>query len=271
MKRRPGYTLLEVMLAIAIGLLIVAALYVALDVQFRYMQSGRDAAAEGQLARGLLTRMAADIRLHLGTLQDSGSPAAGGAGAGITTGGAAPAGAATAAPATGSTDAAQSGSATSGTNQFCTAIGGDEFQIVLFQSAVPRYGRLDAEIPTGLSDLRQVAYWLEPGVGLARQETRNVMESSFAMPDEPPDILAAEVLDLRFAYYDASTAAWVATWDGSTGPPLAVEINMTIQPPMESTGLTLRPRIPRSYRMVVAVPAATFPQGAAVGLGGLSP
>ena len=56
MTTRAGYTLLEVLLALAISLLLVAALYMALDVQFRYMQSGQNAVAEGQLARGLLKR-----------------------------------------------------------------------------------------------------------------------------------------------------------------------------------------------------------------------
>src|SRR5262249_10083630 len=67
-RGRPGYTLLEVILAIAIGLLIVAALYVALDVQIRYMHSGRNAVIEGQLARGLLTRITADIKLSMAML-----------------------------------------------------------------------------------------------------------------------------------------------------------------------------------------------------------
>ncbi len=67
-SRRPGYTLLEVILAIAIGLLIVAALYVALDVQIRYMHAGRNAVVEAQLARGLLTRITADIKLSMAML-----------------------------------------------------------------------------------------------------------------------------------------------------------------------------------------------------------
>ena len=71
--RRAGYTLLEVVLAVGIGLLLVAALYVALDVQLRYMQAGRQIVAEAQLARGVLNRIATDIRAQMAMLPTSAS------------------------------------------------------------------------------------------------------------------------------------------------------------------------------------------------------
>ena len=58
MTLRPAYTLLEVLLATAIGVLLLAALYIALDVQFTSAQAGRDTIERTTLARSLLARMA---------------------------------------------------------------------------------------------------------------------------------------------------------------------------------------------------------------------
>ena len=48
---RPGYTLLEVLLASAIGVLLMGALYVAMDVQLRHAQAGRELIEQGTLVR----------------------------------------------------------------------------------------------------------------------------------------------------------------------------------------------------------------------------
>ena len=50
------------------ALVLVAALYVAMDVEFRTMQGGRDVVMGGQLARGLFGRMTADVRESLALL-----------------------------------------------------------------------------------------------------------------------------------------------------------------------------------------------------------
>jgi prepilin-type N-terminal cleavage/methylation domain-containing protein len=249
---RKGYTLLEVMLAIAIGLLLVAALYIALDVQFRHMQTGRNLVAEGQLARGLLNRIAADIRPSLATLpanqnqnQNQNSNAQGqGAGGNQASG-------------QGTTSSEQSTSPTQGT--FNLGILGDDVQITLFVSTLPRFGQDEAEVQTGLSDLRRITYYLVPGQGLARQEVRNVMAGELNPEEEAVDLLGVEVVDLKFRYYDAQMG-WLETWDGTTtGPPLAVEVQMAIAPPAETLRFGGRPREPNYYRMVVAIPGANIP------------
>jgi hypothetical protein len=256
--------LLEVMLAIAISLLLVAALYVALDVQMRYMQSGRNAVAEGQVARGLLARMARDIRLSLAALPKMQNQGQGGAAAGTTNTGTTPA------TGTGATDggdpaAADPAAADVGTTvpgQFNLGIVGDENQLNLFVSTVPRYGWEEAEIQTGLSDLRRISYTLVPGQGLVRQEVRNVTADSMQQDSEAIiDILATEVVDLRFEYYDASTGEWLPVWDGTTtGPPLAVRITLAIQPPAETSALGLSTKPPTLYSRVVEIPGAAIPQ-----------
>ncbi len=241
---RKGYTLLEVMLAIAIGLLLLAALYVAFDVQFRYMQTGRDLAAEGQLARGLLNRIGADIRSSLAALPANQTGQAGATG-----------------------QSAQSGSATSDTEesssqattgQFNLGVLGDDRQITLFASILPRYAQEEADLETGgVSDQRRITYYLVEGQGLARQEVRNVMALELSPEDERVDLLANEVVDLTFRYYDPQQG-WVETWDGTTkGPPLAVEIQIAFQPPAE-TRTGGRPKPLSYYKMVVAIPGGNF-------------
>jgi hypothetical protein len=79
--------------------------------------------------------------------------------------------------------------------------------------------------------------------------------------DVQPVILASEVVDLVFAYCDPSTLQWLPSWDGTTlGPPAAVRITMTIQPPAETSGLGLANRPPTTYTRVVAIPGASIPQ-----------
>jgi hypothetical protein len=232
------------MLAIAIGLVIVAALYVAMDVQFRYMQTGRNAVVEGQLARGILNRVGRDVRLSLAALPSR------------------PTSTTTTTPTTGATvEGTESEQATTATGMgiFNYGLLGDERQITLFVSTLPRFGSMEDDQQTGLCDLRKVTYWVEPGVGLARQEVRNVMAGDFNAEEGPLDLIAPEVVDLQFRYFDPSVGDYVTTWDGSTsGPPLAVEILLTVQ--AQTQNWTGPPRQPTTYRMVVTIPSASIPQ-----------
>src|SRR6266849_5262814 len=58
---RPAFTLLEMLLATFVSVLLMAALYVAMEVQLKHAQSGRDRIEQATLARALLNRIAADI------------------------------------------------------------------------------------------------------------------------------------------------------------------------------------------------------------------
>src|SRR5207244_6987738 len=60
-NNRQGFTLLEVLLSAAIGVLLMAALYVAMQVQLDHAQAGREAVEESLLTRALLRRMSNDI------------------------------------------------------------------------------------------------------------------------------------------------------------------------------------------------------------------
>ncbi len=75
-RRRAGYTLLEVLLASVIAVILLAALYVTLDITLTRLDVGRDAAARNDLSRAVVNRMGSDLTGVLGPLQPtSGGPA----------------------------------------------------------------------------------------------------------------------------------------------------------------------------------------------------
>ena len=65
---RPGFTLLEVLLASVIAVILLAALYVALDVTLLRTDVGREQVAGNDLARAIVNRMTADLTGVLGPM-----------------------------------------------------------------------------------------------------------------------------------------------------------------------------------------------------------
>jgi hypothetical protein len=68
---RPAYTLLEVMLAGSISVLLLGALYVAVDTQVRQTQAARDRIEQATLARNLFARISSDLTPSLGATDPS--------------------------------------------------------------------------------------------------------------------------------------------------------------------------------------------------------
>jgi len=256
--KRPGFTLLEMVLAAAIGALLMLALYAVLDGQLRHVDAGREVMEESTLARAILARIGHDISASLGPLPPA-PPAA--------------------AAASGSTSAtATSGQATAGSSsavQFNLGVQGELDHLVLFVSRVPAelYSRTGAE-PGIVADQRRITYWLVPGAGagtgLARQEVKLVTsDDALATPDaaeEADAIIAEEVKTLEFRYFDGM--AWQESWDGTApgpdgmnpvGPPLAIEIRIGVAPggrrQLTNAIDGLEPTL-KYYRHVVAISAA---------------
>jgi WAS/WASL-interacting protein len=63
---RSGFSLLEMVLALALGMLLLLGVYVAFSTYITYAQAGRDAAAEGALMRNLVMRLTHDITGQVG-------------------------------------------------------------------------------------------------------------------------------------------------------------------------------------------------------------
>jgi prepilin-type N-terminal cleavage/methylation domain-containing protein len=248
--RRRGYTLLEVILALAIGVLLLAALYIALDLQVLTTNTGRAQVQQSTVARQVINRLETDILTNLGPVDpklvpsNSSSGTAGssmsggttttpatttptaGAGAAPTTGATTPASGTTTPTAGG---ASGSGSTTTNYFQFNLGVQGDTDWVALYVD------RLPSELFTGdlaanpdqqvtISSLRRVTYWLSSDTGgsnnLSRQELTGVTSTdgtSQQLPPTQPDsntvTVASNVRNITFEYYDGTT--WQSSWDGT--------------------------------------------------------
>ncbi len=265
--RRAGFTLLEVMLAMSIGVLLLGALYVAVDTQLRSAQAGRDLVEQSKLARTLLSRMAAPIRnaINLPNASRNSYPSVW---SGKSSGSSAQATTTTSSGTTSSTTSSSASPQTT-TNDTVTipyGVLGDSGQISLYVSKVDRADYAvspTGDIPAPTSDTRRITFWLAPD-GLAMQEVK-IITSQDVMNLMPPDVpddgylhMAPEVRSLTFEYFDGST--YQESWDSTTlgadgktpiGPPRAVRITIGLAKPgsTDDSDLTL-------HRHVVAISTA---------------
>ncbi|MBL8822856.1 MAG: prepilin-type N-terminal cleavage/methylation domain-containing protein [Planctomycetia bacterium] len=233
---RHGFTLVEVLAALVLGAILLAAVYSTLDIMMRSIRVGKEAVQSLQVIRGTAIRLQTDIRQNLSLLSTAPSVQ----------------------PAPPPTDP-PTDATTPEPGQFNFCVQGDEYSLTLYGSQTPQFSRLDAETPNSVySDLRTISYYCQPGTGLVRKETLNVLSGS-ADSDEAAqeEILAPEVQEMSFQYFDSSTQSWMTSWDGTTmGPPAAIEIKLMVQMP-EIPGVP--PRSPVRHRLVIAIPAFGSP------------
>ncbi|MCI0680648.1 MAG: prepilin-type N-terminal cleavage/methylation domain-containing protein [Gemmataceae bacterium] len=249
---RNGFTLLEMILALAVGLVLMWALYTMMGTQLAQTQAGRDSVEEATLVRSILARIARDVGGSLGPYDPKQVPS--GSSATSTTTDADSASADTA-PA-----------ATSGPIVFNHGIRYDGSQLILSISRVPSEvlapdtRRLEDTTLPKVSDLRRMIYWIDESKGLAYQEVKRITanDAESTESDEPVKYIP-EVKALTLQFWDG--AAWVADWDSSTpgadgetpiGPPAAIEIvlEMRFRGRLDET----EPAEPRTYRHVINVP-----------------
>jgi prepilin-type N-terminal cleavage/methylation domain-containing protein len=284
-----GFTLLEVLLAMAIGVLLLGAVYVAVDVQVKHAKAGRELVEQSAVARNLLARMTNDVvtavqlsdpgRYRRASGQSGqGGGAGGGGGAGSGTGGTTGGGAGGGMGGGGGGGSGGGGGGGSGGNVSDNTVTvpfgilGDSSTINLYSSHVPLEAFQNApngDAPPTVGDVRRISYWLlgggsDNGGGLARQEVKlsTSQDSTDVLPPNVPNdasyLLAEEVIDLQFEYFDGN--AWQDSWDSTQlgadgvtpiGPPRAVAITITL------TRIGAGPDAPtKSYRHVVAIPSA---------------
>lgn len=243
-RRRSGYTLLEMTLALAIALVILGAVYEFLNRQIALSEVGREIVEESSLARVILDRMASDIVSSLGGIDPQQLPDI-------------------------SSDPTEALlEAETFAPQFNTGLEGSNSVIIVSASRVPREllasdkRMLSSDSLPKVSDLRRISYWyVEDGnqSGLARQELTGVTSSEINV--QPPDvgdpsefIVAPEVRGLTFEYFDGLN--WQSVWDGSAmatdgvtpvGPPSAVRVTLTL--------LSADGQRTREYRRTIALPA----------------
>ena len=220
---RPAYTLLEMILAMTIALIILAAAYSFLDVQMSNAELGREVVDEAALIRSVLNAVADDVAACLGGVDPQQSPAI-------------------------SSDPTQAAlDLEAFAPSFNFGVKGSSNSVTLSVSRVPREllasdKRLldSASLPT-VSGLRQITYWFiddEMNGGLARNEQVAVTSTDIGNPTatSDPKIMASEVKGVLFEYYDGGT--WQSSWDGTQlaadgqtplGPPSAIRVTLTLR------------------------------------------
>jgi len=228
--------------------MLLAAVYVGMDVQLRTAEEGRTVVDQSQLARVLLGKMTADLAGCLTPIAASKATLVGAV--------------------TGTNVDTQLGLTPTALNM---GLQGDNLQVTVYVSGVPRVdvsaggdAASAEQQQQSASDIRRVTYWLA-GTGLAKQEVTRVTadDDSTALPpavdDESKYVIADEVTGLNFRYFDGTS--WVDSWDGSSlgadgktpiGPPRAVEVTLTLRHP----GTQGAEAKEKTFRHVVAVAAA---------------
>lgn len=269
-RRRRAFTLLEVLLASVIAILLLGALYFAMDMTMRQTQEARDGVEIDNLSRGVFNRMTLDLASSLGPLPpksggnaNSATPAPTAEGtAAEPTAAAAP----TVDPVTGETIPADPTTAAAADVPFQAGVIGTDKQFSVFLARTPDMLNFDPNVQ-GRADLRRITYWLGANGGLCRQErpwvtaegVRNSVDPDLTN-GEDGDVIAGEVKDVTFEYFDGSS--WAGSWDGSilgpdgvtpTGPPRAVKATLTLEFAPSRPG---QPPISRTVSHVIPIRAA---------------
>jgi prepilin-type N-terminal cleavage/methylation domain-containing protein len=242
-RQRPAFTMLEILMALAIGVLLMGALYFAVTVQMRSAQVGRNMMVQNTLARSLFRRIDNDLNATMNL-----------------------------------TDPARwrnqfiSSSLSSNTNNTSNGIFTTSTVILPPPSSLDQFapsdeqhlnfyfGRFPREVyqggqgdsnpsdnqvsdQVGLSDLRRISYYFVSGKGLMREEdaqatSDNAMNPNY--PQEDANIIAPEVTNVQFSYFDGFN--WQDSWDATQlsadqitpqGSPRAIKIMLEIQLPKD--------------------------------------
>ncbi len=271
MVARKAFTLLEVLLALFLTTITVGLLAMAIKVNADVADKAGDQVVEAQLARALLQRIANDLR-NTPPYQAPSSNASGQSGA-SSTGGTGGTASALASSSSGATTSSGSGSTASSTSSSSSDVSevpvaggifGTEQAVRVETSHRPRATKaMLATLQNGatlgmLSDIREVTYTLGPPDGssagsapvgggassalglyrsdMERMEYYTAMQQGGVDPSQAlTERLAAEVADLKFTYYDGSTAndEWDSNEQGKL--PSSVRVTISIRAPAKKS------------------------------------
>ncbi len=288
--RRSAYTLVEVLLALAIAVVLLGALYVAVDVQLRTAQAGRDKVEQSTLVRTIFNRFDSDAACVVG-LADTArfrrmqTSAASSASTASAAGGASTASTPSSSSATTTSSATTSTiTSLSSTGTVSTYTNANGVQVVIlpygvigtaqtlnmFVNRVPRemlnaqIQQQEGTIPLA-GDVRRISYWLLDGGGLARQEVKVLTSDDSGAIDQnslPPNVdnpkvFIEEVKSLQFEYFDGTN--WNDSWDSTQastdgltpiGSPVAIRVTVGVA---QAGHPDLQPK---SYQHVITFPTA---------------
>ena len=278
MAVRKAFTLLEVILALALTTVVLALMGMAINVNMGVSEKSRDQVEEAQLARALLQRIADDLRNAVpyqppaGSSSGSASSSSGGGAASATSATSAASaqvvGSSSGSAASASSNSAANSSSSSGTSSTMPVSGGlsGDIQWVQVETAhrpQPTRAMLaaaaDGSQPAMLSDVRIVSYTLgapngagSTGAtgdsGLYRSEMDRALFYTAQQQGQtnPGDAVklgdpsVGEVIDLKFQFYD-DTGTENDEWDANQQGklPSAVRVTLTIRSARKPIGALL--------------------------------
>jgi prepilin-type N-terminal cleavage/methylation domain-containing protein len=266
-RRRAAFTLLEMVLALAIGVVLMLGLYLTLDLFFKSVESGRTNIEQAQVTEKVCSKFTTDVIGHRPMLPNPTSGNSGGGSGGGGTGSTSGTGSAssTSGSSSGSTMGSSStGSSTGGAASTATTSGPFPYNLGVQGGTdycsiyIGRVPRSNFQVDTANSqsssnqntqptdsDLRRIDYWYvygdENNSGLARQEvvmvtnTDDINNMPPGIADEASYIFAKEVIAVTFEYFDGTS--WQSSWDGTipgpdgvtpVGPPLAIAMTISV-------------------------------------------
>ena len=276
--RRGGFSLLEVMLSLTLAIVLLGAVYSAMNQSWRLTASGREEMARSQLARALLRKISLDIRAVMfvppppsdGETDSSSTSSTTGSSTGSTTSGSTGSSTTTGTTATDSTTETEPSSKSIGIRGTMTRM---ELHISRARRDLNFATNVDGNtISTRTSDLLAVTYSLAlpgsgstAGTGLIRTEGDRLIVQSveenggLAAQASRSQALAPELAAIAFRYFDGT--AWYEKWDSAEAGylPRAIEVIIGFSPPKTSGGPLNNVVVSSSanqFRTVIVVPVA---------------
>lgn len=247
---RSGFTLLEVLTALALSVLLIAAIYSGLDLCYRYSETGREEVERAQVARAVLRQIERDLRgvLYHPPSETSSSSSA------TSTSSTSESGSGTAGSTSSSTGATEIAATEDAGVAAASGLFGNSNTLMLHVSHPMReqaFGLVDtAHIQSRGSDLLTVAYFvggtgtgslqsLVKTPGLLRMQGERL---ALSLADQQSNLntlaaaaqsLAPEVIAIEFQYFDGFN--WRSNWDSTvfSGLPRAIKVAIELSPPAE--------------------------------------
>lgn len=272
LTRRGGFTLVELLAALGITLLLIAAITSSLDVYLRLTTTGAQAVERQQVTRALLQQMTRDISSIVFTVPEEESeedPAAEDEAVTIVV-----------------EDASSSIASTS-----VGLIGDSQMLVLNVSRPSPNLGYSSPSAAVSVSertsDLMSVSYFLagpggstlatavgenaasygtiagpSDGTGLARLEGDRMaidhadLQMETQLLADAASLIAPEIISVQFRYFDGSV--WQDAWDSTAygALPQAIEVTLGFREPEEETSLNSAPTVVESVRHVIHVPVS---------------
>ena len=274
-ESRRGFTLLEVMLSLTLAIILLGAIYAAMEQSWRLTASGRHEMARSQVTRALIKWIAQDVRavMFVAPPPSDGETDEAASNSGTSTAGSA----STGTGATGTTDTTATDMAETEPSAKSIGIRGDATRLELHISRARRDLNFAASVDgntveTRTSDLQAVTYSLAlgssgstGGSGLIRSEGDRLIVQAIetdggdALTASRSQSLAPEVSSLAFRYFDG--VAWYTVWDSTENGylPRAIEVSIGFTPVGTRGGPLINVPVSASvdqFRTVILVPVA---------------